>query len=145
MTLSYIEGWHAITEANRIFGFDGVVILDLGVIRRAHEASENEAELKRCCACLNGWSTPPFEVLDPIRACDINGTRRGIVAMLLDPGDLEDSADQRAIQRYCTKHRAAIRERLARAQKARDKAPEQSAMPSCRARTQTVDNEVSPV
>ena len=23
MTLSYIEGWHAITEANRIFGFDG--------------------------------------------------------------------------------------------------------------------------
>jgi hypothetical protein len=34
-----------------------------------------------------------FEVLDPIRACDINGTRRGIIAMLLDPGDLEDSAD----------------------------------------------------
>ena len=23
LTLSYIEGWHAITEANRIFGFDG--------------------------------------------------------------------------------------------------------------------------
>ena len=23
MTLSYIEGWHAIAEANRIFGFDG--------------------------------------------------------------------------------------------------------------------------
>lgn len=23
MTLSYIEGWHAISEANRIFGFDG--------------------------------------------------------------------------------------------------------------------------
>ena len=23
MTLSYIEGWHAIVEANRIFGFDG--------------------------------------------------------------------------------------------------------------------------
>ena len=22
-TLSYIEGWHAISEANRIFGFDG--------------------------------------------------------------------------------------------------------------------------
>ncbi len=22
-TLSYIEGWHAIAEANRIFGFDG--------------------------------------------------------------------------------------------------------------------------
>ena len=23
MTLSYIEGWYAIAEANRIFGFDG--------------------------------------------------------------------------------------------------------------------------
>ena len=23
ITLSYIEGWHAISEANRIFGFDG--------------------------------------------------------------------------------------------------------------------------
>jgi recombination DNA repair RAD52 pathway protein len=23
LTLSYIEGWHAIAEANRIFGFDG--------------------------------------------------------------------------------------------------------------------------
>ena len=23
MTLSYIEGWHAIAEANRVFGFDG--------------------------------------------------------------------------------------------------------------------------
>ena len=23
VTLSYIEGWHAIAEANRIFGFDG--------------------------------------------------------------------------------------------------------------------------
>jgi recombination DNA repair RAD52 pathway protein len=23
MTLSYIEGWHAIAEANRIFGFEG--------------------------------------------------------------------------------------------------------------------------
>ena len=23
MTLSYVEGWHAIAEANRIFGFDG--------------------------------------------------------------------------------------------------------------------------
>jgi recombination DNA repair RAD52 pathway protein len=22
-TVSYIEGWHAITEANRVFGFDG--------------------------------------------------------------------------------------------------------------------------
>jgi DNA repair and recombination protein RAD52 len=22
-SLSYIEGWHAISEANRIFGFDG--------------------------------------------------------------------------------------------------------------------------
>jgi hypothetical protein len=85
-----------------------------------------------------------FEVLDPIRACDIKGTRRGIVAMLLDPDNLDDSADQRAIQRYCTKHRAAIRERLARAQKAPDKATEQSAMPSCRGRTQSVNNEVRP-
>ena len=23
LTLSYVEGWHAIAEANRIFGFDG--------------------------------------------------------------------------------------------------------------------------
>ena len=23
ITLSYIEGWHAIAEANRVFGYDG--------------------------------------------------------------------------------------------------------------------------
>ncbi len=46
MTLSYIEGWHAIAEANRIFGFDGwdrqtvtIKCVDDGLSRGRHVCS----------------------------------------------------------------------------------------------------------
>ena len=44
-TLSYIEGWHAITEANRIFGFDGWVreTISMDCVHSGKNAKGNDA------------------------------------------------------------------------------------------------------
>lgn len=51
-TLSYIEGWHAVSEANRIFGFDGWS-RETVELRCLHETKVNQgANLETGCAYL---------------------------------------------------------------------------------------------
>ncbi len=60
VTLSYIEGWHAIAEANRIFGFAGWdrETVETNCVWQHHRQGQNEVAIRRECGCGSGPEIP---------------------------------------------------------------------------------------
>ena len=96
------------------------VIVDLIKVRNGLSEAQADAADVKVLALLERMERASFNLVDPIRACDINGIRAVTIDILLRLKDLEELADPRAIGRYCDEHLAAIRRRLAKAEKARE-------------------------